>query len=161
MMHTRDYPLYSGQAKPGDTVYWQSRPDSVWYLLGTVGYASGVQAFGIVFSEKMTLELARRLQRVALTDVGTGLVTAGQAGPGFVLKHLRSQGKSAPHNLHSYEASTMTEAGLRFLCADPELDFIVHDQSFGGYVRAMEFEILESRRVAWNLYDCRRIRVVR
>lgn len=158
VMHTRDYPLFSGVVKPGDTVYWQSRPESVWYLLGTASYASSTQAIGIVFSEKMTLELARRLQRVALADVGAGMVTDGQAGPDFALKHLRLQGKSELHNLHSYEATTMTGAGLRFLCADPELDFVVHDQNLRGYVLATETEFLEKKRVVWNLYSCRDIR---
>lgn len=161
VVHSRNYPLFNGLVKPGDTVYWQNRPDSVWYLLGTASYASSVQAIGIVFSENMTFELARRLQRVALADVGTGMVADGVAGPDLVLKHLRLQGKTELRNLHSYEANTMTEAGLRFLCADPELDFVVHDQNFHGYVRATEFEILGGRRLAWNLYDCRRIRAIR
>lgn len=150
--------LFGGLVKPGATVYWQGRPEYVWFLLGTASYASSVQAIGIVFSEPMTFELARRLQRIALADLVQG--EAVGAGREALVQHFLARGLAAfePRNLHAYERTTLTEAGLRLLCDDPQLDFVIHDQLFPTLVRATETQAGPRNSIVWNLYRCADLR---
>lgn len=150
--------LFGGLVKPGATVYWQGRPEYVWYLLGTASYASSVQAIGIVFSEPMTMELARRLQRIALADLDAS--EAVGAGREALVTHFLARGNAGfePRNLHAYERTTLTEGGLRQLCDDPQLDFVVHDQVFPNLVRATETQTRSRNTIVWNLYRCADLR---
>lgn len=150
--------LFSGLVTQGATVYWQGRPEYVWFLLGTASYASSVQAIGIVFSEPMTFELARRLQRIALADLDAA--EAVGTGREALVQHFLARGLSGfePRNLHAYERTTMTEAGLRLLCKDPQLDFVIHDRAFPPLVRATEIQSGPRNSTVWNLYRCADLR---
>jgi hypothetical protein len=147
--------MFATHLSPGNTVYWQRHPERVWFELRTASYVSSTQAIGIVFSERMALEVARRLGRVALA--GANAPIPATVGRTEAVKLRNADPAQLPvdlHNLHTYEAANLTFNGLRFICEDPELDFVIHDQLFPGHVQASESEIVDGRQILWNLYDC-------
>lgn len=148
---------FAVHVRPGDTVYWQGRPERVWYELRTASYVSSTQAIGIVFSERMALEVARRLSRVTLAGAPAP-VPSNAAEQRSLAVELRNaddtQVSIELSDLHTYEAAKLTVDGLRFLCRDPELDFVIHEEQFPGHVLASATEVAGKRQVLWNLYDC-------
>lgn len=153
--------FFSGHVGAGDVVYWQGRAERVWFELRTASYASSTQAIGIVFSEEMALGIARRLARVALA------ATLEPVSPESVRNRedavlLRNREGVLPtvelNDLHSYEAQALTIDGLKYLCEDRELDFVIHDELFPAYVRASVSETFGRRPVVWHLYDCAHVR---
>lgn len=153
--------IFSEHVRAGDVVYWQGKAERVWFELRTASYASGTQAIGIVFSEKMALKIAARLGRVALA------ATLEPVSPEVVRDRkdavsLRNRHGVPPtvelNDLHSYEAQALTIDGLNYLCEDGELDFVIHEELFPAYVRASVSETLGRRPVVWHLYDCAHVR---
>lgn len=155
-------PLFAGRIRSGQVVYWQGKPERVWFELRTASYASNRQAIGIVFSEPMTLEISRRLGRVALAGIPHHIPpTASQSRLSLVNLRNAEDKRSPPiklHDLLNYEANHLTSDGLRFVCKDPELDFVIDDEVFSGLVEASFTETLGRVATTWNLYDCSKVR---
>ncbi|MBI2308631.1 MAG: hypothetical protein HYU78_15190 [Rhodocyclales bacterium] len=153
--------LFAEHVRPGDVVYWQRHPERVWFGLRTASYVSNTQAVGIVFSEKMALEVAKRLGRVALAGTSEPVLFGSAANREEAVK-LRNSEDGQPivklNDLHSYEAGSLTLDGLRFICGDRELDFVIHDKLFPDYVLASWSETVGPGLRRWNLYDCRSFR---
>jgi len=129
-------PLIAPQA----TVYWHGAPDQTWFVLERSGYASRMQVFGMVFNRGTAVEGMRRLtrlQQLGATDVLFGIERNERA---------RLIAKLPQPSV----------AGLRSVCADPALDFVVLDQGFSvgqvAHVADPEFE------TSYYLYDCNRLR---
>jgi hypothetical protein len=154
--------IFADHVRAGDVVYWQGHPERVWFELRTASYASSTQAIGIVFSQEMALEIARRLGRVAMAATLAPVAPETvQSLEGAVL--LRTRERILPflkvNDLHSYEAQALTIDGLKYICADMELDFVIHDAIFRSYVKASVRETVGRRPVVWNLYDCKYVRI--
>lgn len=154
--------IFSEHVRARDVVYWQGKAERVWFELRTASYVSGTQAIGIVFSKEMANSVAARLGRVALA------ATLAPVSPEVVRSRqdavsLRNSEGTLPfvkvNDLHSYEAREMTIDGLRYLCDDVDLDFIIHEADFPIFVRASVSETTGQRPVVWNLYDCAHVRL--
>lgn len=153
--------IFSGHVRAGDVVYWQGNAERVWFELRVASYASSTQAIGLVFSEKMALAIAGRLGRVALA------ATLEPVSPEIIRNRedavlLRNREGVPPtvglNDLHSYEAQELTIDGLKYLCQDRELDFVIHNELFKAYVMVSVSETVGRRPVVWHLYDCAHVR---
>ncbi len=155
--------LFSGLVHPGKTVYWQGAPERVWYELRTASYVSSTQAIGIVFSERMTLEVARRLARVSLAGSPLPIpetITHDREEMVRMRNLDPTQRKVDIDDLHTYEAQKLTRDGLEFICKDPELDYVIHRHGLEHYVLASAEERVGGRATRWNLYSCAHLRVL-
>ncbi|MBK9445995.1 MAG: hypothetical protein IPO00_07845 [Betaproteobacteria bacterium] len=149
--------MFADHLRVGDVVYWQGKAERVWFELRTASYASGTQAIGIVFSEKMALAIAERLGRVALAATLAPVSSQAVRNREDAVLLRNSEGVLPlvkGNDLHGYEAQTLTIDGLKYLCEDPELDFVIHDAFFPAYVKASITETEGQRPITWNLYDC-------
>ena len=125
------------------TVYWPNeRLDMVWVDLGARSYIHPYQMAGIVFSNPMSHEAARRIERVgpfeyhrALEETH-GMTDTQKAGAAWYWKV-------------DEDHRTPTEADLRKLCADPAIDYAVLRQKFD------DLYVAENGHV--YIYDCRQI----
>jgi len=153
------YKQFKTQVKRGEVVYWQQRPLAVYLSLQTANYVSKVHVIGIVFSEEKTREVARRLQRVALAGEDAKLITASLSGRNKAMIAYRHQKDEDfdPELLHTYEVKELSQPGLEYLCKDPELDYVIHEQLFPELVLAMEKDEIGEKKT-WYLYGCRDVR---
>jgi hypothetical protein len=134
-------PLIPAQA----TVYWHRDPEFrndarlSWFLLGRASYASIQQVYGMVFNRGTAMEGMRRLERLQRLGVADSL------------RNLDKSNDAALPSQPSLE-------GLQYVCADPQLDFVVLYQRFGtapvAHVRDAEYKR------DFYLYDCARLRRV-
>ena len=129
------------------TIYWPNeRLDMVWVDLQARSYAHAYQTAGIVFSEPMSHEAARRAERIGPFEFHRAL----QETEGITEQRIAA---SAWYwNLDAGQR-TPTEADLRKLCADPCLDYAVLREKFDGLYAAENGHVY--------LYDCRRIAATR
>ena len=125
------------------TVYWPNeRLDMVWVDLEARSYSHAYQTAGIVFSEPMAHEAARRAGLVGpfefhrRLEESRGLTESQIAGSAWYWKV-------------DEDHRTPTEADLRKLCADPALDYAVLRQKFDRLYAAENGHVY--------IYDCRRI----
>lgn len=154
---------FSAQIQRGQTVYWHDATSRVWLELGTAGYASTRHATGLVFSRQRTHLLEQRLVRVAVRAIDENSLRRAAARGDFIETILRGGGDGdgyvKPFVLASYESLRPSTAfGIRFLCADKELDFVIDPMRFEGLYVAAEVEYVAGRRVVNYLYDCRVVR---
>ena len=148
--------MFANFVKRGDVVYWPHQVDRVWFELGTSSYAGSTQAVGIVFNEKFALELERRLSHAvtALADVDDSQLD----------QLFRNKTLSHRWNLHAYETEengltlTLTPNGLRRLCSDPALDWVIDRQHFPELASAVKQEVSDVGDQSISLYECRRMR---
>lgn len=130
-------PLIAPQA----TVYWHDAPERAWFVLERSGYASRMQVFGMVFNRGTALEGMRRLTRLQQLGNAESLFGLKQDAYALLADSLPSQ---------------PSVAGLRSVCADPALDFVVLDQGFGaGQVAKVADPAFGT---SYYLYDCKRLR---
>lgn len=129
-------PLIAPQA----VVYWENDVRNTWFLLERSSYVSNVQLAGIAFNRGTALEGARRLQR---------------------LEHL-----GVPDSVREYDANAAKQkmaalpgpslAGLRYVCADPALDFAVLAHRFQAGSVAQVHDAQNHQ--TYYLYDCALLR---
>ncbi len=155
----QEYREFEKIIKPGDTVYWRQRPLAVYQSLRTANYVSTVSAIGLVFSEERTKEVTRRLQRVALAGEDERLIASSLSERDKAIAAHRRRGDEEfkPDELMTYEVEDLSRPGLAYLCGDPELDYVIHDQSFPELVVATERDSIGEGE-SWYLYDCRDLR---
>jgi hypothetical protein len=114
----------------GAVVLWlDDNPLRVWLEIGTASYASSIQATGIVFSRDRTMELARRLRRIAVALMADSW-PLGDAEAENLFRRSRepvvAAGGKFPSLQSGYPSSAVTgQAGLLYLCEDPALDWVV------------------------------------
>lgn len=132
-----DVSRVSNLIPPGSVVYWRQNPELVWFTLETSGYASTTHATGLIFSRTRTLLLADRLQRVIVAssnpdqDIDETELSAAFDRISASLPDLRL------NVLAAYEDETgqgLSNAGVRILCRDRELDFVIDRHHWKGLV---------------------------
>jgi hypothetical protein len=164
--YTAATPEYFGDhLRQGDVVYWHGEPERVWFELRTSSYASSTQAVGIVFSEPLALEMRRRLGRVAqigLPDemfLDSRIDDSARLSYSLSLRHL-----IWPSNLHRWEPPAipeyrdLTRTSLRYVCADPALDWVIDSAVFPELATARERLPVARGEETFALYDCRILR---
>ncbi|CAG4883779.1 conserved membrane protein of unknown function [Georgfuchsia toluolica] len=152
--------MFPGLIQPGKQVYWNGHVLRVWFDLGTSSYVSSEQAIGIVFSEVRMKEVKRRLERVLLKS-REPLAEHPMLPDGVLLDARLSEIASwnrSPLNLHAYEKTELvTRAGLRSLCRDPQLDFVIDTMNLGGWSISEYTEMVRNKKITYYLYDCRKL----
>jgi len=153
---------FAGWIHPGSTVYWHESPEKVWLQLTTAGYASTTHVTGMVFSRTRTELLHERLGRVALAtrrDAARYLdkdwrdVMAGLPGQ---MQHMSLVRYNV---LESYEvAGRLSRNGIRLLCGDPELDFVVDQLRLEGNYAAVADQAQAGSKEPYYLYRCADLR---
>jgi hypothetical protein len=156
---------FSGKIRQGDVVYWQGSPERVWFELRTASYAGSVQAVGIVFSERLALEMQRRLGRVAQIGVPDELFADSRVSDADRLGHaLAHKGLQWPENLHAWDASgsleqdDLTPTSLHYLCADPALDWVINSAVLSGLESSIAPLPMRRGQKDHALYDCHKLR---
>jgi hypothetical protein len=136
---------YLGKRPPGQpTIYWPNdRLDMVWVDLKVSSYCHRYQVGGIVFSEPTSHEASRRIERTAPFEFNRSLVEREAVTD-------RQIAAAADYWRIDADHRTPTEADLRKLCADPEVDYLVLRMKFDGLYAAENGHVY--------IYDCRRIR---
>ncbi|MDN7819845.1 hypothetical protein [Burkholderia vietnamiensis] len=135
----------------GDIVYWDGPGDEVvypWFLMKTSSYYSSAQAAGLIFNRRTTFEAVRRVELIR-RDPYAARPPRGGATAAAADKHSNVF-------VSTYDYVALTAAGIRRVCADPVLDFIVSRRHYPAL----------ATRDAWSpdaastfwLYDCGRIR---
>lgn len=155
--------LFQGRIRPGDVVYWHSAPERVWFELGTAGYASNTHSTGQIYSRQRTELLEMRMIRLAMRGLDEATVRAGQAQGDLLHRALtdgRGQYVIKPFVLASYEMpfQNATEFGIRFLCQDRALDYVVDSLKINGRFAASEEDRLSGKAVSQYLYRCADLR---
>lgn len=142
--------------RPGDVVAWPRQDRAVWFTLRTAYYggpgessSSVTQAIGMVFSRERTIEVRRRLARIALASRLTA--PHGRHSLAFSPEH----GIPANTNLHTLVRDPPTEIGVKFLCADPILAWVVAPYSTVGGVGGTPFDPGQTFGGRQYLYRCR------
>lgn len=154
-----DSSRFAGIIPQGSVVYWARAAERVWFELGTAGYAGALHSTGMVFSRGRTRALSVRLVGVALASADRAKLDDAIAS-GSVLEAVLRRGNSVqesvdPFLLAAYESlSAMTPFGLRNLCRDRQLDYVV-DTLYVPEVTAIpvQDEIL-GRRQQYFVYSC-------
>ena len=146
----------------GETVYWPGELPRVWFELGTAGYVGIYHQSGLVFSQARAELIAARWRRAAVSSVAEGEISSvddeEQALEVFRRKHperdfLRPQ-------IGSYVASTITPAGVKFVCADPDLDWVIADFPRIGMAEGLEYIAPSEPRNRRYAFSCRSLRQV-
>ena len=153
--------MQQSPVQKGDVVLWPGNSQRVLFELGTASYASSFQTTGVVLSQKKTNELSVRLKRMSIASLAdTWPLTKGRQAE--LLRKFENaidvQHGRGRDNLHAHEPAQLTNFGLRYLCEDPALDWVVSgDTPETPVVPAIHF------RDSWqegnlSLYDCKRFR---
>lgn len=144
----------------GSVVFWNRAAERVWFELGTAGYAGTLHSTGMVFSRERTRLLSVRLIGVALASRNREQLDAAIAS-GAVIESLLRRDSSAeapidPFLLAAYESlSSMTPFGLRTLCRDRQLDYVVDTLFVSGVSAIPVQEEILGRRQQYFIYSCR------
>jgi hypothetical protein len=113
--------------KRGDVAVWVGNANRVVFEIRTASYASSLQAIGIVFSSEKTTQLARRLRRLAVASVAKSTpidtLTERQLLARYFSSISSQQGTTA--SLHDYEPTQLTGPGIRYVCDDLALDWVI------------------------------------
>jgi hypothetical protein len=141
---------------PGDVVAKADDPLGVWFHLGTANYSSSEQAIGIVFSRKKTIESRRRQRRMEVASS----IRDGETEPGAwnrVQRELELKGVGLA-NINKLGHASFTSAGIRYLCTDPILVWVVSGRKLmeDGSFHALAID--QSYGETSYLYDCRHMR---
>ncbi|MCP5269158.1 MAG: hypothetical protein H6943_09000 [Zoogloeaceae bacterium] len=145
----------------GSVVFWPNEVDRVWFELGTAAYANSAHTIGLIFSRGRTLALEERLERVALRvlepDAVRSLSASGRLIPSLLASKGIGQGESnAVFGLNHFELTgELTASGLRRLCDDPVLDYVVDTSEVVGVKPYSTYtETLGGRHSKLFLYSC-------
>jgi hypothetical protein len=116
-------------------VYWhENSPMRTWFELGTASYASGVQPAGSIFSRQKTLEMKRRLERVAIASVAQSVPDDPGAENELLERIFAGSAHGGAKGRNIFDTATGTNPtgpGVIFLCRDPALDWVVSSRLFG------------------------------
>lgn len=116
-------------------VFWWERPREIWFLLERRAYLSRSQSGGVVFSEELADEIARRalvLEPLIVPDFWLGVQATVNEKP-----------------------NPLTIKRLQAICRDPELGFVIWDVDLS--LRAPR-KTWPADGQTWYLYDCRAVR---
>ncbi|WP_321811067.1 MULTISPECIES: hypothetical protein [unclassified Burkholderia] len=142
-----DFAPFEGTVARGDIVYWDGPADEVvypWLMMKTSSYYSSTQAAGLIFHRRTTFEAVRRVELIK-QDPNAARPRGGNAAD-----------KRSTVFVTKYEYLPLTQAGIRHICADPVLDFIVSHRRYPELVTRYAWSP-EPQNTVW-LYDCRSIR---
>lgn len=142
---------FQGMISHGDVVYWPSDPSAVWYRAGAVNYLAQVQAYGIIFSRPLAIELRRRL--VAAGDEAIGVDTRAD-GAGRTSETMGMDMLKAIQTLRQnhHQASKQDVARI---CRDPVLDWVVLDAELEEIASAREVVHSRGKEFKSYLISCR------
>lgn len=145
---------FDGMISHGDSVYWPSDPSAVWYMAGTANYLAQVQAYGVILSRPLAIELRRRL--AAATDLAFR-VDNQFAGEGSVPELIGADLLSAIQTLqqNSHEASAQD---VERICRDPVLDWVVLDAELEEIASAQEVVHARGKGLKRYLISCKELR---
>ena len=153
--------MLKSPVRRGEVVLWPGNSQRVLFELGTASYASSFQAIGIVLSQKKTNELSVRLKRMSIASLAdTWPLTKDRQAE--LLRQFENaidvQHGRGRDSLHDHEPAQLTGFGLRYLCEDPALDWVVSgDTPQASVAPSIHFRnSLQDGNL--NLYDCRRFR---
>ncbi|CAG9253241.1 conserved membrane hypothetical protein [Burkholderia diffusa] len=142
-----DFTPFEGTVARGAIVYWDGPADEVvypWLMMKTSSYYSSTQAAGLIFHRRTTFEAVRRVELIKQDP------RAARPRDGH------DTDRKSTVFVSRYEYVPLNRAGIRHICADPVLDFIVSHRHYPelstGYAWSPEPE-----NTVW-LYDCRSIR---
>lgn len=121
---------------PSAEVLWWDLPRETWFLLGRRAYLTRSQSGGVVFSEQLADEIARR-----------ALVLEPLIDPNF---WLGVQARS------DTEPEPLTIERLAAICRDPELGFVIWDTDLGLGAPSKNWPTATE---TIFLYDCRPMRL--
>ena len=110
----------------GKVIAWPGYEQDVWFTLLAANYVSGVQAIGVVFSEQKTREAMRRAQRMAAASMMGNEVKAVR--PEIALSRYKQRlvaGGLDLNNIRGYLKGEIGSGGVRYMCGDPGLDWVV------------------------------------
>lgn len=140
----------------GDVVAWPGQDREVWFVLRTAYYGgpaesanSVTQAVGIVFSRERTIEVRRRLGRIASASQTTASPVEHAAGtpPAEIAVPANT-------NLHTFVKGPPTDWGVKYLCADPLLKWVVAPYPTVAGIAGMPFDPGRTVRGRHYLYRC-------
>ena len=111
----------------GDVVLWPGNSNRVLFEIRTASYASSLQAIGIVFSQEKTSVLASRLRRVAIASIAKSWPIGELAENGLFARYKIGMDSLERNveSLHDYEPVQLTGSGIRYVCDDAALDWVV------------------------------------
>lgn len=149
--------------RKGDVVAWARHDLDVWLLLRTAYYAgvgdgnsAARQAVGMVFSRDRAIEARRRLERVSvaalLMEEPTTKAVAARLAE--VREQLRVDGADSD-NLHRLGQGRPTEWGVKYLCSDPLLSWIIVPHARVGEIYGVPFDPGPAFGGRHYLYDCK------
>lgn len=145
---------FEGKISHGDVVYWPADPDAVWYMAGTANYLAQVQAYGVIFSRPLAIELRRRLE--AATDLAfrdENQLVGERSIPELMGADLLSAIRSLQQK--SYEASAQD---VERICRDPVLDWVVMDAELEVVASAQEVIRARGNGLKRYLISCAKLR---
>lgn len=156
--------LFDAWIAAGDVVYWHQNPERTWFELGTAGYASATHCSGQVFSERRIRMLESRLGRIATASLDAERIGRAERGA-WRLADAMQAGDAAlkritPHALVSYDRVSLSgAAGIRHLCGDADLKYLVASHRIDGAFLAQDSETFAGRRhIFYYLYSCAAMR---
>lgn len=152
--------LFDAWIAPGDVVYWHQNAERTWFELGTAGYASTVHCSGQVFSEQRVRMLESRLSRIVTASLDAEQIRQAELGTWRLADALQAGEPSLKHivpdSLVSYERVGLSgAAGIRHLCGDTDLKYVVASHRMEGAFLAQDSETFAGRRrISYYLYSC-------
>ncbi|MCK6404937.1 MAG: hypothetical protein L6Q60_02860 [Rhodocyclaceae bacterium] len=144
----------------GQTVYWPNNLAQTWFGLGTAGYIGGYHLSGLVFSADKTALVVARLERAAVASVIQG-PPSGSGDYKVALVEFRQQHAQrdfGKRHVGNYLSDAMSVSGVRVLCADPDLDWVVADFPTVPGGAGLGFEVPWEPRVQHYAYACSQLR---
>lgn len=126
----------------GEVVAWPGHDREVWFALRTAYYGGPgegggpvTQAVGMVFSRERAIEVRRRLERISLAS----RLTAPPAERDVKVSPPEID-VPASANLHTLVRGQPTDWGVRYLCADPILKWVVAPYPRVGGIAGKPFD---------------------
>jgi hypothetical protein len=125
---------------PQAVVYWENDVRDTWFLLQRSSYVSNAQLAGLAFNRGTALEGARRLKRLERLGMPDAVREYDAQSAKLKIAALPQPGLE----------------GLRYVCADPVLDFVVLVHRFKAGIVAQVRDTASGR--DYFLYDCALLR---
>lgn len=149
------------RVKPGEVVLWlDGSGHEVWMGLGTAQYLNMQQAIGIVFSRAKTFELLRRAQRLVVAAQAEHWPLNAHEEAALLARYRLENEDSLDEftNLHTSigNKTKVTLPGLRYLCEDNVLDWVVVTSTPAGYLPVRI--VPEVEKPEFKLYSCQTLR---
>lgn len=145
---------FQGMISHGEIVYWPSDPGAVWYMAGAANYLAQVQAYGVMFSRPLAIELRRRL--LAADDFAFGVdnladeegPTSDRIGAGMLKAIAALQQNSRQ----------LSAQDVGRICRDPLLGWVVLDAELEEIASAREVIHERDKEFKRYLISCKELR---